>query len=633
MATPGEEDLLALEDRPAGEPVSFGPHMSGATNPFWSERVRDEASLMAMRPAFLPVVEGNLGGPEPAEGSMAVAHLAACRLERVVPAVNLENMSPEARRVQGNRELPSPEQVPMGGDLTEVLRAILQQNQVLARELAVLKQKVEGNPPRDSQTPVLVTPSSSVGGKKDEEVKVEGRDAIEQGRVSPIGVGVGAGQFGLHPDAPDGPGETGVVAGGELPPRTPGCPGEVGVGTGGEYSLRAPRGPSAALTAPGAGGVCQPVVNLLALTTPPSLPALARDAEQAGEGRLGGRPERPGIQGQKGDQVSGGTMSGIPGWSLPGIQGQNGGMPFGFNLGGFQPGVGGGGGGIPTFNQPAGGDLPFWLKSLASTSVQETIRTVELPKLPEIRDGELGSLVVGDWIALVSPTMKDLSGQSCKWWEAVLRASSEAYAQWLRVDPLQKLYVAPEDPCFQEPAWARVEQRGQAMMLAAIPEGLKAEVLANRTTSTVQVLFRIFTRYQPGGMAERALLLRQLVEPKSHSSLGEMVEHLREWKRWLRRAGELRIAVPDPTLLVGALEKLGASLVKQSVQASFRLSSARAHLQIDVNPTEAGVTSYADVLLAEAESALHSGSASDCKGQIFGHWQRSQNTREEGRQC
>eukprot|EP00435_Cladocopium_sp_Y103_P040850 s2478_g11.t1 len=599
---------LALEDRPVGEPISYGPPMPVGVNPFWSQNVQDEASLMAMRPSSLPPLEGNDPGVA-TTATMEVAQLAACRLEPVVYG-GFGNMSPDGQRGPGNRDMPSPEQGHTGNDLTEVLRAILHQNQLLAREVAMLKRKVD-EPSRDLQTPILVTPASSVGEKGDGGGKGSGVAAIEQGRGSPIGEGVRVGQSGQPPNAPDGPGETGVVAGGELPPRTPG-PGEVGVGTGGEYSRRAPGGPSGAL-APGASGVCRTDVNVLAPATPPSLPALAKDAGKVEEGRYQVREVPQGSQGQQG--FSGVDVSA----GLQGVAGLN----LGWNglLGPYAT-AGGGGCGVPIHHQPAGGvyqpaggvhqpiggEMPSWLKSLATASSQETIRTVEIPKLPEIRDGEMGSLVVGDWIALVSPTMKDLSGQSCKWWEAVLRAASEAYAQWLRVEPLQKLYVIPEDPCLKEPAWARVEQRGQAMMLSAIPDALKSEVLANRTTSTVQVLFRIFTRYQPGGLGERALLLRQLVEPKSHSNLSDMVEHLRNWKRWLRRAGELQIAVPDPTLLVGALEKLGATLVNQSVQASFRLSSARAQLQIDVNPSAAGVTSYADVLLAEAEAALHSGS-------------------------
>ena len=50
------------------------------------------------------------------------------------------------------------------------------------------------------------------------------------------------------------------------------------------------------------------------------------------------------------------------------------------------------------------------------------------------------------------------------------------------------------------------------MLLGALPEGLKGEVLATRRTNTVVILFRAFTGYQPGGLGEKALLLRQLVD-------------------------------------------------------------------------------------------------------------------------
>ena len=165
--------------------------------------------------------------------------------------------------------------------------------------------------------------------------------------------------------------------------------------------------------------------------------------------------------------------------------------------------------------------LPSWLKSLATA--QETIRTVELTKLPEIKEGELGSLVVGDWIALISPMMRDLSGSSSK--EQLRKPTLSGFVR----KPLQRLYVVPRNPIEEDPSWGRVEQRGQSMMVAALPEMLKAEVLANRATSTVEVLFLIFTRYQPGGLGERALLLRQLVERKQVATVGEMMEHLTGW--------------------------------------------------------------------------------------------------------
>ena len=39
----------------------------------------------------------------------------------------------------------------------------------------------------------------------------------------------------------------------------------------------------------------------------------------------------------------------------------------------------------------------------------ETIRTVDLPALPGIKDGELGGVVIGDWLTLISLVMKDLN--------------------------------------------------------------------------------------------------------------------------------------------------------------------------------------------------------------------------------
>ena len=160
------------------------------------------------------------------------------------------------------------------------------------------------------------------------------------------------------------------------------------------------------------------------------------------------------------------------------------------------------------------------------------------------------------------------------------------------------------------------------MLLALLPTSSKGEILANRATSSAQVLFRIFTRYQPGGLGERAMLLRQLVDPRTPTSMLEALEQLRAWKRYLRRAQELKIATPDATLLVGALEKYVGVIVKASPQTSFRLNSARAGLRIDVAPVVDSVLQFADVVLAEAEAGFHStaqGTAAKVKAMVAGN--------------
>ena len=140
------------------------------------------------------------------------------------------------------------------------------------------------------------------------------------------------------------------------------------------------------------------------------------------------------------------------------------------------------------------------------------IRSVELPPLQELREGELGSLVLGDWIQLISPTMRDLSATSWRWWEEVMQGAMVAYREWLRAEPVQRLHIKAEVPRECNTVWSRLEQRGQLMLLNAVPASIRSEMLANRASNSVDVLYALFRRYQPGGLAERSRLLRQLVE-------------------------------------------------------------------------------------------------------------------------
>eukprot|EP00435_Cladocopium_sp_Y103_P069412 s890_g33.t1 len=569
MSTTREEaSQLSIEDRlPHGPPITYGPATASpsAVNVFWSEKVKDDVALSGMRPGFLPA-------PEPEESDRGLEmvatdprNLSALRVVgsdgTVVGAVD------HAHGMTGFSHVDPSSQ---GGDLGMVLRMILVQNQELARQLVDLRKRVESGDQ-------VSFPGSGVRGGTGAQGSGE-QQGREKGRALEDLIKAMDTKETKDPGVAASPGEAPVVAGGEPSRGAPGKP----------VSRQLME---MARMRTGAGEM--PASNLLSLSSS-QIPNLAQV-----HGQTFGRSKPEGLRSEEINlgaalhQLLTGSVQPTPAQPIPinplafqstptnpvalqpvpidpaasqpapthpGVF-----QPSPANPAGYQPIHQGGGIGIgESVGAGSGGPLlggglhqdagllPSWLKSFATN--QESIRTVELAKLPEIKEGEMGSLVVGDWIALISPTMRDLSVSSSKWWDAVLRAATEAYSEWLRAEPLQKLYVVPRNP----------------------------------------------------SLGERSLLLRQLVEGKQFSTVGEMVEHLRGWKRWLRRAVELQITIPDPTLLVGALEKMGATLTQHSSQASFRLSSARVLLQIDVNPTVHGVTSYADVLLAEAEAAFHS---------------------------
>lgn len=226
----------------------------------------------------------------------------------------------------------------------------------------------------------------------------------------------------------------------------------------------------------------------------------------------------------------------------------------------------------------------------------ETLRSIDLPPLPQ----SANSLNFGDWLVIVEPIMGDISYSSGIWWSLVMDGVHRAYESWLKEDPLGRLKVKVEvDP--QVSRWPRTEKRATNMLLQALPEKLRLEIVSSRRLSTHQIMFRLFCLYQPGGQSERSNLLQLLTEFKLGNVVSEYAVSLRQWLRWLTRSEELNLVLPDPMVLAGVLGRVSDTLSKSGAQVGFRLASTRQQLQLDCRPNLEEVKVFAEFLLAEAE--------------------------------
>ena len=241
---------------------------------------------------------------------------------------------------------------------------------------------------------------------------------------------------------------------------------------------------------------------------------------------------------------------------------------------------------------------------------QEAVRTVELPELQDLATAEqdMGPLLAGDWMMMISPFMSDLSSSSSAWWQEVLRVANECYQRWLNADPLERLRLLPEAPLAFSRAPGYALSSGAKSQ--AVPESLRGELIAQRRADSISIIFKVLKTYQPGSLAERSSLLKQLVDQRILSGIGEWLSSLRTWRRWLVRVTELRIQPPDPVLLLATLDKFAVVLGKISAQVSFRLQIARAALRVDVAPSPHEILQFADTLQAEGETVYHGGGAS-----------------------
>ena len=229
----------------------------------------------------------------------------------------------------------------------------------------------------------------------------------------------------------------------------------------------------------------------------------------------------------------------------------------------------------------------------------------DLPKLAEW-DSHEGPLRMGDWMALFEPAISDLSNTSELWWSEMVREVQEWYQAHIKMAPLDRAAHEPSaPPSLQLRQWQRLERRVASMLLAAVPEQQREELVASKRLTVFSIMCHLQLTYQPGGLGERQTLLHNIESPPEAQSLGDAVLGLRRWMRWRQRAAELQASEPDPSVLVRAVTKLTAKVLSSHSELSFRIALARSTLMVDTRPTREVVGQFSTHLLAEIEQVAH----------------------------
>ena len=223
-----------------------------------------------------------------------------------------------------------------------------------------------------------------------------------------------------------------------------------------------------------------------------------------------------------------------------------------------------------------------------------------LPTLADTHEEPDPATRASDWFEMVGPIMSDLTPMSGVWWSRVVAEARAWYELWtqspaverglLRPNPLQEL---------QSLRYRRLESRAYAMLLAATPGTIREEVVANRETHCVALLYHVLRTYQPGGLQERTALLEVLTNPGTTTQAAEAVQNLRGWGRALNRAMSMQVSIPDASLMLRGLDLLADPLLKKHPHVSFRCSQARTSLQLDHRPSLHSVREFVKVVQAE----------------------------------
>ena len=235
----------------------------------------------------------------------------------------------------------------------------------------------------------------------------------------------------------------------------------------------------------------------------------------------------------------------------------------------------------------------------------ETVKpgTTTLPVLADVNP-LTSSVDIMDWLEVITSTMQDLSDGSTAWWAKVRLLANTSYAQWTSASPVEKLNIQPpKDDELESGRWSRVNSRASSMIMMALSEAVRQEMVQRRSTgSATALIFRLLCLYQPGGQQEKVTILQSLQQPEPEVTAAKAAKSLRAWARWLRRCKELGVSAPDPSLLARGLSTITKAVLEKEPEANFRTSLVRSHLSVDTTPSFESVEKYYHHLLAECES-------------------------------
>ena len=109
-------------------------------------------------------------------------------------------------------------------------------------------------------------------------------------------------------------------------------------------------------------------------------------------------------------------------------------------------------------------------------------------------------------------------------------------------------------------------------------------------------------------------MLKALESPGSSASPMELVETLRRWARWLKRAQDLGLQVPDPSILLRGLDQAAKTQLERHGEVSFRANMLRYSLELDASPTLTSIVKFQSHLLAEFEQIAYRGRTKGSSG-------------------
>ena len=98
-------------------------------------------------------------------------------------------------------------------------------------------------------------------------------------------------------------------------------------------------------------------------------------------------------------------------------------------------------------------------------------------------------LRMGDWLALLEPVVADMRTSSEEWWRTMMEEVDKWYSAHMLLSPLARVARKADPPAaLQERKWQRLEKRMSSLLMMAVPELQREELISAKRMSVFAIL-------------------------------------------------------------------------------------------------------------------------------------------------
>jgi hypothetical protein len=152
--------------------------------------------------------------------------------------------------------------------------------------------------------------------------------------------------------------------------------------------------------------------------------------------------------------------------------------------------------------------------------------------------------------------------------------------------------------------FAKVKSIIHEMILKAIPKEIATEATQKRFEEPINLMLLIMIKYQPGSKREKEAILQQIGSPEAGWNEEKAFSNLKIWKRKIDRAKELGLVIPDPAVLIVALDTITEKVIAKDARRKFRIDTARESLKVDILANAESLEKFSLVLESELEDMV-----------------------------